>query len=199
MTNGHIYDFVMKDISGVDVPLRSFNGKVLLVVNVASKCGFTPQYAGLQSLYERYRERGFEILGFPANDFLWQEPGSDQEIKQFCSTTYSVNFPLFSKITVKGRNIHPLYRFLTDKETNPSFSGKITWNFNKFLVDRNGRIVNRFDSKVEPLDERVLSAVEGAVASQEVAARDAHSQRGGDQGASGQGVNGQKATAPDSP
>ena len=194
MTNGHIYDFVMKDISGVDVPLRSFNGKVLLVVNVASKCGFTPQYAGLQSLYERYRERGFEILGFPANDFLWQEPGSDQEIKQFCSTTYSVSFPLFSKITVKGRNIHPLYRFLTDKETNPSFSGKITWNFNKFLVDRNGRIVNRFDSKVEPLDERVLSAVEGAVASQEVAAQDAHSQRGGDQGASGQ-----KASAQDSP
>ena len=194
MTNGHIYDFVMKDISGVDVPLRSFKGRVLLVVNVASKCGFTPQYAGLQSLYERYRERGFEILGFPANDFLWQEPGSDQEIKQFCSTTYSVNFPLFSKITVKGRNIHPLYRFLTDKETNPSFSGKITWNFNKFLVDRNGRIVNRFDSKVEPLDERVLSAVEGAVASQEVAAQDAHSQGGGDQD-----VSGQHASAQDSP
>ena len=168
MTNGHIYDFVMKDIGGVDVPLRNFRGKVLLVVNVASKCGFTPQYAGLQSLYERYRERGFEILGFPANDFLWQEPGSDQEIKQFCSMTYNVSFPLFSKIAVKGKNIHPLYRYLTDKETNPSFSGKITWNFNKFLVDRNGRIVNRFDSKVEPLDERVLSAVEGAVAGQDV-------------------------------
>ena len=176
MTNGHIYDFVMKDIAGVDVPLLNFRGKVLLVVNVASKCGFTPQYAGLQSLYERYRERGFEILGFPANDFLWQEPGSDQEIKQFCSMTYNVSFPLFSKIPVKGRNIHPLYRFLTDKETNPSFSGKITWNFNKFLVDRNGRIVNRFDSKVEPLDERVLSAVEGAVASQDVDSQDVASQ-----------------------
>ena len=189
-----LLDVTANRLDGSRASLSAFEGSVVLIVNVASKCGFTPQYAGLQSLYERYRERGFEILGFPANDFLWQEPGSDQEIKQFCSTTYSVNFPLFSKITVKGRNIHPLYRFLTDKETNPSFSGKITWNFNKFLVDRNGRIVNRFDSKVEPLDERVLSAVEGAVASQEVAAQDAHSQGGGDQD-----VSGQHASAQDSP
>lgn len=163
MTNGHIYDFVMKDTGGVEVPLSRFKGKVLLFVNVASKCGFTPQYAGLQSLYDRYREKGLEILGFPANDFLWQEPGTDQEILQFCSTKYGVSFPLFSKITVKGRNIHPLYRFLTEKETNPDFSGKITWNFNKFLIDRVGRIVNRFDSKVEPLDQRMIDAVEAAV------------------------------------
>ncbi|MGA2612677.1 MAG: glutathione peroxidase [Spirochaetia bacterium] len=166
MTNGHIYDFVMKDTGGVEVPLSRFKGKVLLFVNVASKCGFTPQYEGLQSLYDRYREKGFEILGFPANDFLWQEPGTDQEILQFCSTKYGVSFPLFSKITVKGRNIHPLYRFLTEKETNPDFSGKITWNFNKFLIDRVGRIVNRFDSKVEPLDQRMIEAVEAAVNAQ---------------------------------
>jgi glutathione peroxidase len=166
MTNGHIYDFVMKDTGGVEVPLGRFKDKVLLFVNVASKCGFTPQYAGLQSLYDRYREKGLEILGFPANDFLWQEPGSDQEILQFCSTKYGVSFPLFSKITVKGKNIHPLYKFLTEKETNPDFSGKITWNFNKFLIDRSGRIVNRFDSKVEPLDQRVIEAVEAAVNTQ---------------------------------
>lgn len=183
MTNAHIYDFVMKDIGGVDVPLRTFEGKVLLVVNVASKCGFTPQYAGLQSLYERYREKGFEILGFPANDFLWQEPGSDQEIRQFCSTKYNVGFPLFSKIPVKGKSIHPLYRYLTDKETNPRFSGKITWNFNKFLVDRNGQIVNRFDSNVEPLDEQVISAVEAAVAIQAVAGRPVAGQDVGGQAA----------------
>ncbi len=154
----------MKDITGTPVSLSGFRGKVLLVVNVASKCGFTPQYAGLQSLYGRYRSRGFEILGFPANDFLWQEPGSDQEIQQFCSMKYGVSFPIFSKISVKGRKIHPLYKYLTDSETNPKTSGKITWNFNKFLVDRNGNIVSRFDSKVEPLDGRLVSAVEAAIA-----------------------------------
>jgi glutathione peroxidase-family protein len=163
MTNGHIYDFTMKDISGADVSLSAFKGKALLLVNVASKCGFTPQYAGLQSLYERYRDKGFEILGFPANNFLWQEPGSDSEIKEFCSTRYNVSFPLFSKISVKGKDIHPLYKLLTEKETNPRFSGKITWNFNKFLVNKQGEIVARFDSKVEPLDKQVIDAVEGAV------------------------------------
>ncbi len=165
MTNGHLYDFVVKDINGADTPLSRFRDKVLLIVNVASRCGFTPQYAGLQSLYERYREKGFEILGFPANDFLWQEPGTNEEIRQFCSSKYAVSFPLFSKISVKGKGIHPLYRFLTEKETNPGFSGKITWNFNKFLVDRTGRVSNRFDSKVEPQDQRVLDAVEAALGS----------------------------------
>ncbi|MGO9411874.1 MAG: glutathione peroxidase [Spirochaetia bacterium] len=163
MTNEHIYDFVMKDIEGEEVSLSRFKGKALLIVNVASKCGFTPQYAGLQSLYERYKEQGFEILGFPANDFLWQEPGSDSEIKQFCSTKYNVDFPLFSKISVKGKKIHPLYKLLTEKETNPRFGGQITWNFNKFVVDKSGEVVARFDSKVEPLDQQVLSAVEAAV------------------------------------
>ena len=163
MTNGNIFDFVVKDIEGTEVSLSRFKGKALLLVNVASKCGFTPQYAGLQTLYERYRDKGFEILGFPANDFLWQEPDSDSEIRQFCSTKYNVSFPLFSKISVKGKNIHPLYKLLTEKETNPRFSGKITWNFNKFLVDRNGEVVARFDSKVEPLDQQMLTAVEDAV------------------------------------
>jgi len=163
MTNGQIYDLVMKDIGGADVPLSRFKDKALLLVNVASKCGFTPQYSGLQSLYEKYHDKGFEILGFPANDFLWQEPGSDSEIKTFCSTKYNVSFPLFSKISVKGKDIHPLYKLLTEKETNPQFSGKITWNFNKFLVNTKGEIVARFDSKVEPLDAQVIGAVEKAI------------------------------------
>jgi glutathione peroxidase len=163
MTHASLYDFVMNDVDGAQVPLERFKDKVLLIVNVASKCGFTPQYAGLQSLYERYKEKGFEILAFPANDFLWQEPGTDREIRQFCSTSYAVSFPLFSKISVRGKKTHPLYRLLTGKETNPGFGGKITWNFNKFLVDREGNVVNRFDSKVEPLDQRVVEAVDAAL------------------------------------
>ena len=163
MANGHLFDFTMKDISGAEIPLSRYRGKALLLVNVASKCGFTPQYTGLQSLYERYHDKGFEVLGFPANNFLWQEPGSDSEIKQFCSTKYNVSFPLFSKISVKGKDIHPLYKALTEKETNPQFSGKITWNFNKFLVNKQGEIVARFDSKVEPLDQEMIDAVEGAI------------------------------------
>jgi len=171
MTNGHIFDFVMKDINGSDVPLSRFEGKTLMIVNVASKCGFTPQYAGLQNLYERYKDKGLEILGFPANNFMWQEPGGDSDIKQFCSTKYNVSFPMFSKISVKGKDIHPLYKALTEKETNPEFSGKITWNFNKFIVDGNGTIVARFDSKVEPLDQRVLTAVEDSLAGKSTPAR----------------------------
>ncbi len=163
MVNGHIYNFTMKDLDGADQPLNAFQDKVLLIVNVASKCGFTPQYAGLEELYKRYKPKGFEILGFPANNFLWQEPGSDQEIKQFCSMTYGVTFPMFSKISVRGKDIHPLYKYLTDKETDPKFAGKITWNFNKFLVGKDGQILDRFDSKVEPLDPKLVSAVETAL------------------------------------
>jgi glutathione peroxidase-family protein len=155
-----LYDFTLADLDGVQVSLSGFAGKVLLLVNVASKCGFTPQYAGLQALYERYRDRGFEVLGFPANDFLFQEPGSNAQIKSFCSLTYGVSFPVFAKISVRGRKIHPLYRFLTEKASNPRFGGRITWNFNKFLIDRQGRIVDRFDSRTEPLSEQVTFAVE---------------------------------------
>jgi glutathione peroxidase-family protein len=133
-----IYEVIARDIDGQDRSLSEFAGKVLLIVNVASKCGFTPQYKNLQALYTRFKDRGFEILGFPANDFMRQEPGTEAEIKNFFSLTEGVTFPMFSKISVKGKSIHPLYAFLTDKETNPQFSGKISWNFNKFLLDRKG-------------------------------------------------------------
>jgi len=155
----------MKDITGQDVPLAAFRGRVLLVVNVASKCGLTPQYKGLQELYDRYRDKGLEILAFPANNFLRQEPGTDSEIQQFCSTTYSVTFRLFSKISVKGKDIHPLYQFLTRPETNPDFHGKIGWNFAKFLADRRGTVIGRFEPKVRPTSPEVISAVEKALAS----------------------------------
>jgi glutathione peroxidase len=165
MPTESILDFTMKDIDGRDVLLRTFEGRILLVVNVASKCGLTPQYRGLQELYDRYRPKGFEILGFPANNFLGQEPGSDQQIQEFCSTTYSVTFPLFAKISVKGKDIHPLYEFLTRPGTNPGFDGKIGWNFAKFLVDRSGKVIARFEPKTEPLSAEVVGAVEQALGS----------------------------------
>jgi glutathione peroxidase len=155
--------FTVRDIQGREVTLKEHTGKVLMIVNVASKCGFTPQYRGLEELYRRYKDRGFTVLGFPANNFMWQEPGSDAEIRSFCSLSYDVTFPLFSKISVRGRDAHPLYRFLTDKKTNPAFPGAIGWNFTKFLVDRAGGVAARFDPKVEPLDARVTEAVERAL------------------------------------
>lgn len=158
-----IFDFTMTDIDGKQVPLSNFKGKVVLIVNVASKCGFTPQYEGLQKLYLQYKERGLEILGFPANNFLSQEPGSNQEIKSFCTLTYGVTFPMFAKISVKGKDIHPLYQFLTDKKTHPQFGGKITWNFNKFLISRDGKIIGRFGSRAKPYDEKVIRAIEMAL------------------------------------
>jgi glutathione peroxidase len=158
-----IYDFTVKDIDGKDVSLADYKGKVLLVVNVASKCGFTPQYKDLQAIYDKYKDRGFVVLGFPANNFLWQEPGSNEQIKQFCALHYSVTFPMFEKISVKGSDQHPLYAFLTSKKTNPEFAGKITWNFNKFLIGRNGRILGRFGSRTTPEDKTVLAAIETAL------------------------------------
>jgi len=152
------YSFTVKDIDGQDVSLESYRGKALLVVNVASQCGFTPQYAGLQRLYERYKDKGLEVLAFPANNFGSQEPGTDAEIKQFCQSKYNVTFPVFSKISVAGEDIHPLYAFLTSQKVQGSPAGAITWNFNKFLIDRGGRIVARFDSKVEP-ESPLLAAV----------------------------------------
>jgi len=160
-----IHDFSMTDIDGREVALADFKGKIVLMVNVASKCGFTPQYAGLEELYTTYRDRGFVILGFPANNFMGQEPGTNAEIKNFCTLNYGVSFPLFAKISVKGKDIHPLYRFLTDKETNPQFGGKITWNFNKFLVDREGRVINRFGSRAKPLSPAITNAIEAALKS----------------------------------
>ena len=158
-----IYDFEMQDIEGKPVSLSAFKGKVLLIVNVASKCGFTGQYEGLQKLYTTFKDRGFAVLGFPANDFLWQEPGTEAEIQSFCTLTYGVTFPMFSKISVKGKRIHPLYEYLVSKETNRKFGGAIPWNFNKFLIGRDGAIVGRFGSGAKPDDKEVVEAVEKAI------------------------------------
>jgi len=163
MTEKSVLEFTLKNIKGQDVKLSDYTGKVLLLVNVASKCGYTPQYEGLESIYRKYKDQGFVIMGFPANNFLGQEPGTDEEIMTFCTTRYNVTFPMFSKISVKGDKIHPLYRFLTSKETNPEFGGGISWNFNKFLVDRNGKIVNRFGTRDKPESEKVVQAIENAL------------------------------------
>jgi len=160
---GGIYSFTMKSIEGTDVALSSYNGKVLLLVNVASKCGFTPQYKDLEALYRKYEDRGLVILGFPANNFAWQEPGTDAEIKTFCTTTYDVTFPMFSKISVKGKDQHPLYRYLTSESTNPKFAGDVKWNFTKYLVDRKGNIVGKFGSSVKPLSDELVGAIESAL------------------------------------
>jgi glutathione peroxidase len=158
-----MYDFTLKDSKGRDVKLDEFRGRVVMLVNVASKCGYTPQYEGLQKIYERYREQGFTILGFPANNFGAQEPGTNEEIQEFCRINYGVTFPVFSKISVKGDDKHPLYKYLTERETNPEFAGEIKWNFNKFLVGRDGRILARFDSGDKPEDAKVTQAIEQAL------------------------------------
>ena len=153
----------LKDIDHKEVSLSRYRGKVVMIVNVASRCGFTPQYEGLQKLYLKYKDQGFVILGFPANNFGFQEPGSDEEIKTFCSAKYSVTFPIFSKISVKGEDIHPLYKLLTNKDTDPEFGGDIKWNFNKFLLDKKGKIVARFEPPVKPESDQVIQAVEKAL------------------------------------
>ena len=158
-----VYDFKVTDIDGNDVNLADYKGKVLLIVNVASKCGFTPQYKGLENIYRQYKDKGFEILGFPSNDFMGQEPETNEQIKSFCQLNYNVSFPMFAKISVKGRDIHPLYKFLTEKSTDPNFSGGITWNFNKFLIDRKGNIINRFGSRAEPQNTETIKAIEDAL------------------------------------
>ena len=158
-----IYDFTVKDIDGKDVNLKDFSGKTVLIVNVASKCGYTYQYEGLEKLYEKYKDKGFVILGFPTNNFLGQEPGTNEQIKEFCTLTYGVTFPMFSKISVKGKDKEPLYDYLIDKKTNPEFGGAITWNFNKFLIGKNGDIINRFDTKINPDDPVIISAIESAL------------------------------------
>ena len=159
-----IYQFEMNNIDGTPVKIGTYSGKVLLLVNVASKCGYTPQYAGLEQLYEKYQADGLVILGFPANNFGSQEPGTNEEIKTFCTTTYNVTFPMFAKISVKGDDIHPLYKFLTDPTTDPKYSGPITWNFNKYLIGRDGSVVGRYDSKVEPLSPELTGDIENALA-----------------------------------
>jgi glutathione peroxidase len=159
----NVYEFTMNSIEGQPMPLHKFEGKVMLIVNVASKCGFTPQYEGLEAVYEKYKDQGFVIVGFPANNFMGQEPGTNEEIKTFCSTKYNVKFPLYSKISVKGEDKAPLYQFLTDTTANPKTGGEIKWNFTKFLVDRNGQVIARFESPVKPDSPEVTGAIEKAL------------------------------------
>lgn len=145
-----IYDFSAKDIEGQEQSLERFKGKTLLIVNVASKCGFTPQYKGLEALYQQYKDQGLEILGFPCDQFGHQEPGNEKEIKEFCSLNYDVSFPLFAKIEVNGNSAHPLYDFLKKEQGGVLGSEGIKWNFTKFLVDKSGKVVKRYGSIDKP-------------------------------------------------
>ena len=155
-----LYDIHAKTIDGTDTALRAYAGKTLLVVNVASQCGLTPQYEGLQTLYDQYRSRGLEVLGFPCNQFGAQEPGSEAQIKTFCETRFGVTFPMFAKLDVNGAGRHPLYAFLTEQPTQPDGSGDIQWNFAKFLIDRSGRVVARFSPTVAPAAPELTAAIE---------------------------------------
>ena len=159
-----IYSFPLRSIDGQSTSLEAYKGKVVLLVNVASRCGFTPQYAGLEALYEKYKDKGLVIVGIPANNFAQQEPGTNEEIKKFCSTKYNVSFPMMSKVSVKGDDQVPLYHFLTDASTDPQFAGDIKWNFTKFLFDRNGQPIARFEPATTPDSPQVTSAIEAALA-----------------------------------
>jgi glutathione peroxidase len=162
MAETNLYDIPLKDINGKAASLKDYQGKVLLLVNVASRCGYTPQYSGLEALFEKYQKRGFEVLGFPCNDFGSQEPGSNEEIKQFCTSKYQVTFPMYDKLHVKGAEQHPLYAALTGP--NSPFPGDVKWNFGKFLVGRDGKIIKRFDSGVKPDAPELTKAIEAALA-----------------------------------
>src|SRR4051794_7386723 len=159
-----VLNFTVKTIDGQDVNLSQYKGKVVMIVNVASRCGYTPQYKDLEKLYKKYSDKGLVILGFPANDFNHQEPGSDAEIKGFCESKFGVTFPMFSKVVVKGNGQAPLYQFLTGDKTDPEFPGDIEWNFEKFLISKDGKIVNRFKSPVKPMSDEVVKAVEAELA-----------------------------------
>lgn len=156
--------FTVKDIQGNDVDLAKYKGQVALIVNVASKCGLTPQYEQLNVVYEKYKDRGFVMLGFPANNFMGQEPGTNEEIQEFCKVNYGVTFDIFSKISVKGKDMAPLYQFLTSKEKTGDFGGNISWNFDKFLVGRDGKVIARFNPRTKPNATEVIEAIEKALA-----------------------------------
>jgi glutathione peroxidase len=159
----NVFDFTLNNIDSSPTRLGSFKGKVVMLVNVASRCGFTPQYSALEAIFEKYKDRGFVIVGIPANNFGAQEPGTNQEIKTFCTTKYRVSFPMMSKVSVKGDDITPLYQFLTDKVANPKTGGEIQWNFTKFLVGPDGRILTRFEPEVTPDSPEVVAAIEKAL------------------------------------
>ena len=158
-----VHEFSLPSIDGAPAPLSAYKGKVALIVNVASQCGYTPQYAGLEKLYEKFKDKGFVILGFPANNFGAQEPGTNEEIKTFCSSKYNVTFPMYGKISVAGADKAPLYQFLTDKQANPATGGEIKWNFTKFLVGKDGKVISRFESAVKPESAEVTGAIEKAL------------------------------------
>jgi glutathione peroxidase len=162
LSAGSLYDIPVKDIDGKESSLKDYQGKVLLVVNVASKCGLTPQYKALEAIHEKYKAQGFTVLGFPCNQFLGQEPGTNEEIKQFCSSKYNVSFPLFDKLEVNGPNRHPLYVALAG-DGSP-FPGNIKWNFGKFLVGRDGKILKRFEPRTTPDSPEVIEAIQAALA-----------------------------------
>jgi glutathione peroxidase len=158
-----VLDFTMNRLVGEPAHLGDYQGKVVLIVNVASKCGYTPQYAPLQKLHETYHERGLAVLGFPANEFGNQEPGTDADIAEFCERNFGATFDMFSKVVVKGDGICPLYDYLTSEETNPEFGGEMKWNFEKFLIGRDGRVVNRFGSRTSPDSDEMIAAIEAAL------------------------------------
>jgi glutathione peroxidase len=159
-----VYDFTLRSIDGQPAPLSAYKGKVVMLVNVASRCGFTPQYSALESIYEKYKDQGFVIVGIPANNFGSQEPGTNQEIKTFCQTKYNVTFPMMSKVSVKGDDKTALYQYLTDKSANPKTGGEIQWNFTKFVVGPDGQILQRFEPAVKPDSPEVTGSIEKALA-----------------------------------
>jgi glutathione peroxidase len=159
-----VLNFKMKTLQGKEIKLADYQGKVVLIVNVASQCGYTPQYKGLQALHDKYVKDGLVILGVPCNDFGRQEPGTSKEIAEFCDKNYGVKFELLEKVTVKGKDTAPLYKYLTSKKTNPQFGGDIKWNFTKFLVSRAGRVVNRFEPATEPDSTDLVKAIEEELA-----------------------------------
>jgi glutathione peroxidase len=158
-----LHDFTATTIDGDERALRDYRGKAVLIVNVASRCGLTPHYAGLQQLYEAQSARGLEVLGFPCNQFGAQEPGTEAEVKTFCTTRYGVTFPMFSKIEVNGAGRHPLYAWLTGEQSAPEGAGDIKWNFTKFVVGRDGKLLARFDPRTEPSDAKLAAAIEKAL------------------------------------
>ncbi len=159
-----VLNFTMKSLDGKDVNLSKYSGKVILVVNTASRCGYTKQFGGLQALNEKYAAQGLTVLGFPSNDFGGQDPGTDEQIGAFCKKNYGVSFDMFSKVTVKGENKVPFFKFLTDAQTNPASPGEIGWNFEKFLISRDGKIIGRYKSKVAPDSPELVKAVEAELA-----------------------------------
>lgn len=160
-TQKTLHDFTVKTIDGKDLALNSLKGKKVLVVNTASKCGYTPQYEDLQNLYETYGGEDFTIIGFPANNFMKQEPGSNEEIQEFCRLNYGVTFPMMAKISVKGKDIHPLYQWLTSKDENGVVDAKVKWNFQKFMIDENGKVVDYAAPGVKPFDEKIVNWIKG--------------------------------------